>query len=346
MPFSDAGDSAASSPVETHNNLFSEPDDYFPPTPPPTTQTYTLISPSTAPNSTTNNRKITLHLVGYSPTEAHHLWNGSRVITEYLETHPEEVRGKTVLELGAGAGLPSLVSAVLGARRAVMTDYPDVEIVQTMWRNIDECELIPRHQKKNGVRSSGEGGGVFTTAAPAPFTRRENGDAATATPSSSSSLSSSAAADGEEGEEDQNLILAKGYVWGADPAPLLAALPAHSPNSKQSSSSSSAAAAKFDVLILADLLFRHSEHGHLLDTIRDTMSPNGGKSFVFFTSYRPWLQHKDLAFFDLARERGFVVEKLLERNMDKPMFENDPGDEEVRKTCTGWVVRWPDHEAS
>lgn len=323
MPFSDPGDdSAASSPVESHNNLFAEPEGYFPPTPPPTTQTYTLLL-SSSPRETP--QTITLHLVGYSPTEAHHLWNGSRVISEYFETNPAEVRGRTVLELGAGAGLPSLVSAVLGARRVVMTDYPDVEIVQTMWRNIDECALLPRANKTSSetpaaaaAAENGKGEGEDALVRP-PY---ERGD--------------------REEEEDQDVIIAKGFIWGADPTPLLAALPDPAPSTTTTDDPSSATTAtkKFDVLILADLLFRHTEHGHLLDTIRDTMAP-GGKSFVFFTSYRPWLQHKDLAFFDLARERGFVVDKLLERKMDRPMFENDPGDEEVRKTCTGWVVRWP-----
>ena len=49
------------------------------------------------------------------------------------------------------------------------------------------------------------------------------------------------------------------------------------------------------------------------------------RAFVFFTPYRPWLLEKDLAFFDLAREAGFTVEKTFEKVMDKVMFEKDPG---------------------
>ena len=48
------------------------------------------------------------------------------------------------------------------------------------------------------------------------------------------------------------------------------------------------------------------------------------KALVFFTSYRPWLREKDLAFFDVARERGLVVEPLFERKLERPLFENDP----------------------
>lgn len=270
---------------ESHMNMFVEPDGYYKPRQPPSTQTYTTQAGQT----------VTLHLVGYSPTEAHHLWNGSRVISEWLEDRPAEVRGRTVLELGAGAGLPSIVAAALGARRVVVTDYPDPDIVETMERNVEE---------NAGLLSGGIGAA----------------DAATAASSSSPP------------PPRQDAIVARGFVWGADPRPLLAELPG-------------GGAEKFDVLILADLLFRHSEHGHMLDTIRDTLArTRESKALVFFTSYRPWLQHKDLAFFDLARERGFVVDKVLERRMERPMFVDDPGDEEVRKTCTGWVVRWPDEE--
>lgn len=46
---------------------------------------------------------------------------------------------------------------------------------------------------------------------------------------------------------------------------------------------------------------------------------------MFFTPYRPWLLEKDLAFFNLAKEAGFTVEKILERVMEKVMFEEDPG---------------------
>lgn len=264
---------------ESHMNMFVEPEDYYPPTPPPTTQTYTR---------TTTGEQLTLHLVGYSPTEAHHLWNGARVISEWFEADPAaHVRGRAVLELGAGAGLPSIVAAALGARRVVVTDYPDPDIVETMERNLEVNAGV--------IRKGADGGGG--------------------------------------GGDDR--IVAKGYVWGADVRPLLAELPG-------AGEGETGEGPKFDVLILADLLFRHSEHGHMLDTIRDAMA-RGGAAYVFFTSYRPWLRHKDLAFFDLARERGFVVEKVLERRMERPMFEDDPGDEEVRKTCTGWVVRWP-HE--
>ena len=82
----------------------------------------------------------------------------------------------------------------------------------------------------------------------------------------------------------------------------------------------------FDLLILADLLFNHSEHSKLISSVQQTLkkSPEA-LALVFFTPYRPWLLEKDLAFFDLARGAGFTVERLLEHVMEKAMFESDRG---------------------
>lgn len=41
-----------------------------------------------------------------------------------------------MLELGGGAGLPSLVAALYGAKHVVLTDYPDAELVENMQHNV------------------------------------------------------------------------------------------------------------------------------------------------------------------------------------------------------------------
>lgn len=246
-------------------DFMEEPEDFYPPTPPPTQQTYTMQS----------GKAILLNLVGASPTEAHHLWNGAKVVSDYFEAEPARVRGRTVLELGAASGLPSLVAGVLGARKVVMTDFPDPDLVVNMQKNIDACDETtePRGQMASAV------------------------DAA-------------------------------GFVWGGDVAPLLARLPEER--------------GRFDVLILADLLFRHNEHGSLVKTIREAMGTTADSvAYVFFTSYRPWKRDLDMKFFDVAREAGLEVMRVEERMLDKPLFENDPGDLDVQKTVNGFEVRWP-----
>jgi nicotinamide N-methyltransferase len=245
--------------------LMEDPEDYYPATPPPTQEVFAMKS----------GHHITLNLVGASPTEAHHLWNGAKIISNYFEDSPSRVQGRTVLELGAASGLPSLVAGLLGAAKVVMSDYPDVEIVQNMQKNIDLCDEGDGDELKGKIAKT---------------------------------------------------IDAAGFIWGTDVQPLLARLPpSHS---------------KFDVLILADLLFRHSEHGALVKTIKEAMTEDG-TAYVFFTSYRPWLREKDMKFFDVAREAGMLVEKVQEVRLEKPMFEGDPGDLEVQKTVTGWELRWP-----
>ena len=80
------------------------------------------------------------------------------------------------------------------------------------------------------------------------------------------------------------------------------------------------------MLILADLLFNHSEHAKLIKSMELTLKKApGSKAYVFFTPYRPWLYEKDMAFFDLAKESGFTVTKTFEKVMEKVMFEEDPG---------------------
>jgi nicotinamide N-methyltransferase len=106
--------------------------------------------------------------------------------------------------------------------------------------------------------------------------------------------------------------VAEGYLWGAP----IQDCTKHLPEGDEA----------FDVLILADLLFNHSEHAKLIKTVQLTLKKSpASKAYVFFTPYRPWLLQKDLAFFDLSREAGFSVEKTFERIMDKVMFEEDPG---------------------
>ncbi|KAI9729417.1 MAG: nicotinamide n-methyltransferase [Claussenomyces sp. TS43310] len=258
-------------------DLFADPPDYYPPSPTPTTETYTLLAGSA----------VSVRLVGHNPLWGHHLWNAGRILSEYLESNVSLIQGRTVLELGAGAGLPSLICASLGANKVVVTDYPDPDLIENLWYNIDHSGL-----NEGGVASNKD-------------------------------------------DADGKRIVAEGYTWGADPASLLS----HITKTSLQSTTETTTPAGFDVLILADLLFNHSEHTKLVSTIQRTLShSSAAKALVFFTPYRPWLLSKDLTFFDLMREAGFAVEKVLETKMEKVMFEKDPGDEELRRTVFGYAV--------
>ena len=92
------------------------------------------------------------------------------------------------------------------------------------------------------------------------------------------------------------------------------------------------------------------------------------RALVFFTPYRPWLLQKDLAFFEFVRAsnpsvrvedgkatdgqvdgsngdaaKGVLgVRKLFEEVLARAMFEEDPGDETLKRTVFGYEIYWQD----
>ena len=97
--------------------LFEEPKDFRPPTPPPTEVQHTCLDGDV----------ITLRLVGSHPLWGHYLWNAAPTLSTYLEEHASLVREKRVLELGAAAGLPSIVARKTGCLLYTSPSPRDVE---------------------------------------------------------------------------------------------------------------------------------------------------------------------------------------------------------------------------
>lgn len=81
--------------------------------------------------------KIQLRMVKKHALWGDHLWNGGRWLANHLEANPDLVKGKTVVELGAGAGLPSLIASKLGAQIVTCTDYPDRELIDNLAYNFE-----------------------------------------------------------------------------------------------------------------------------------------------------------------------------------------------------------------
>ncbi|KAI9276253.1 putative methyltransferase-domain-containing protein [Sporodiniella umbellata] len=222
-------------------------------------------------------RQLKIKLVGSHPLWAHHLWNASKVFAGMFDENPLLVKDKSVLELGAGGALPSLVAAINGATKVVVTDYPDKDLIENIEFNV----------KQN-------------------------------TP-------------------DLN-VQVEGYIWGTNTDKLKEALP-----SGQTT---------YDVIILSDLIFNHSQHHAMLKTCRELLTPHTGRVYVFYTHHRPQFAERDVQFFSIAQRPvveglddedrdllgyGFNVDNFLTRRMGV-MFEEDPGDEEVRATVHGWQM--------
>ncbi|QRV81393.1 hypothetical protein RhiJN_09408 [Ceratobasidium sp. AG-Ba] len=297
-------------------DVFQEP--ARPATPPPTVTIYhrkNTISQSSHPSWTS----IELQLVGHHVLWAQHLWNASVVLADFLDSHSTDLcTDKSVLELGAGGALPSLVAALCGAQKVVITDYPDAPLVENITHNVD---------------------------------RNIDGDKRAA-------------------------IKVEGYVWGTDPKRLLGPLSSDNRHAYAPDSEADRTDDGFDVIILSDLIFNHSQHAALLDTCEAALRPSTRSSpytkkhtmadvnfrdqrdsgledsasldealtcpcvLVFFSHHRPQYAARDLEFFALAQSRGWMCEKVLETKMPA-MFPNDPGDEEVRSTVHGWILRQP-----
>ncbi|KAI5792432.1 hypothetical protein DFH27DRAFT_568856 [Peziza echinospora] len=67
---------------------------------------------------------------------AHFLWNAGVQAAEMIACDEFKVKGETVLEFGAGAALPSIVSMLSGAKEVVISDYPTAEIQANISTNV------------------------------------------------------------------------------------------------------------------------------------------------------------------------------------------------------------------
>lgn len=68
----------------------------------------------------------------------HRLWNAAKYLTKRMDERLIDVRGKSVLELGAGLGVPTLAAYRNGAKVAVVTDYPDPDLLDIIALNLSE----------------------------------------------------------------------------------------------------------------------------------------------------------------------------------------------------------------
>jgi predicted nicotinamide N-methyase len=67
------------------------------------------------------------------------VWPSATALHNVLQKHPSLIRDKTVLELGAGIGLPALMIADI-TKSIIISDY-DSEAVELLRKNIEHLEL-------------------------------------------------------------------------------------------------------------------------------------------------------------------------------------------------------------
>ncbi|KAI8908482.1 hypothetical protein EDD86DRAFT_207774 [Gorgonomyces haynaldii] len=231
-------------------DIFEEPQDFRPPSPQPTVESYERVG-----EGIVGPRTLVVNLPPKHSLWAHRLWNAGKSMTQFLDQHQDWYKGKTVLELGSAASLPSLVCAMNGAKRSISTDYPDPQLVKNITKNCtDNCpELL------------------------------ETG------------------------------FLVRGYIWGDDVTPLL-----------------EANEGKFDLILLADLIFNHTEHERMLKTCLLALKDDG-VVLTTFSHHVPKWADRDLKFFEIAQDLGFASEELYSEKWTA-MFPDDKGDLDMRQT--------------
>ncbi|KAI5954624.1 EFM7 [Candida jiufengensis] len=241
--------------------LFEEPTDFLPPPPQSHFATYERKLEIVDPKS------IKMKLVGKSPLWGHLLWNAGIFTADYIDSHPELVENKRVLELGAAAALPSLICSLNNASEVIATDYPDPDLISHIEYSFNELE---KQAKLSEYK-------------------------------------------------------VKGYIWGNNVN-----------ESIYGSKEPLTDELKFDLIILSDLVFNHTEHHKLLTTCRNSLK-RSGKCLVVFSPHRPWLLKDDLSFFETCKEYQFKPEKIDLINM-KPMFVEDEETAEVRSRVYSYFL--------
>ncbi|KAH9448592.1 hypothetical protein Pst134EA_027899 [Puccinia striiformis f. sp. tritici] len=158
-----------------------------------------------------------------------------------------------------------------------------------------------------------------------------------------------------EWNADENLpaslrdrLIVKGLKWGTkldgdDFQVVQTILPHESTTSSPSTASSSSPG--FDLILLSDLVFNHSEHNSLLTTCEISFNNRAPTSkhptpslLVFYSHHRPWCVTADEEFFVIARQRGWKCTRIIEDKNAGLAFPADKGDPTIRGTVHGWIL--------
>ncbi|GAA5923210.1 uncharacterized protein JCM15063_003571 [Sporobolomyces koalae] len=151
---------------------------------------------------------------------------------------------------------------------------------------------------------------------------------------------------------------AAGFTWGSSPDHLFSTL-------------TSSRSSKFDLILLSDLVFNHSQHLALLKTCLTCLNPSREPQSVpiphstkavelpdidltrgldrvetpailcFFSHHRPKFVEQDLHILTLAQENGWQVEEVWNDPNAGPAFPEDEGDLTIRGTVHGYMFTRP-----
>jgi nicotinamide N-methyltransferase len=283
----------------------------------PTTSTTTTATTTTTTIDALAPMTLTHRPSCHHSLWGHLLWNASRHIVRMMDDGRIPVKGRSVLELGAGLAAPSLVAASLGARCAVATDFADPVLLDGIADNVARAFLAddaPYRCSDAEIDPSLLGPEVRAAWQRLQAERGFTGKRAESAPS----FEVSSAGAVWDKSAPASALHVKGLRWGngGDIEPVM----------------SLTGFGGFDVVILSDVLFNHPFHDALLATTARCLSRDrNARAYVVFSHHRVLKKADDLAFFDKCSAYGLTW-SLDEVNDDYPlMFPDDPGAAEIRK---------------
>lgn len=107
-----------------------------------TSYSFTIPSSCLADQDEDRTVMIKAHTIERIPSEklgdkdiklfANHIWPGSIVMADYLVNNQFLYKSRSIIELGAGAALPSIVCSITGAKLVTITDFPDINIIENI----------------------------------------------------------------------------------------------------------------------------------------------------------------------------------------------------------------------
>ncbi|GET87271.1 hypothetical protein, conserved [Leishmania tarentolae] len=234
----------------------------------------------------------------------HKLWNAAKYLVKRMDERMIDVRGKSVIELGAGLGVPTLAAYKNGARLCVLTDYPDTDLLEILALNM-EVNCAPGDIDAD-VKSEME------EEARQQLLLAKAGHLDTA---SADSLEAS--------------MRSRCYV-----EPLLWGKKEHIDKVMQYTTGGTG----YDIVILSDIIFNHVCNDDLADTLAMLLAKNPrAAGYCVFSHHRAYKQLHDFEFFDKCARRGLQYEQLDEQNYPM-MFPEDRGPESVRQPVKCYKV--------
>ncbi|SCV68279.1 BQ2448_400 [Microbotryum intermedium] len=174
----------------------------------------------------------------------------------------------------------------------------------------------------------------------------------------------------------EDKIKAKGFAWGHSVGPLVKGV-------WEDEDGDEGGEAKFDVVLLSDLVFNHSQHSALLESCKALLKSAPSESvqssssiatsssssplpipsidltpsdldlssplvLCFFSHHRPTdvLIKADMGLMELAQTKGWTVSKVWEDPQAGPAFPQDKGNLAIRSTVHGYAFTLPPSTAT